>query len=219
MKLSILIAAFLASFSSFACNSSGPVCVGDIVFPDLFANDVIDGARVKAVNMTTGKFIVLSLGRNSDGRLYQYDLSDLSIPKGCLDNVCVGAHVYPDSFSNTVTAGAKVKAINHFKNKVTLISQGRNSDGKLYRLSTSGLSRTKGCLSQICVGDRVFPDNFSSNLVDGAKVLAINYQTKTFTVISDGQNGDKKLYRYLANRLFIIFECNDYTEAERNNSN
>lgn len=129
-----------------SCSADG-ICPGQTVYPDNFSEYVGDGAIVKAVNLYNNTIIVQSQGKNSDGQLYLVPTKELSITKGCLEGICVGDDVFPDSFSGSIhVKGTKVKAINFYKKIITVQDQGENSRGYLFRYPASKLSIINACI-------------------------------------------------------------------------
>lgn len=96
------------------------------------------------------------------------------------EKICPGDKVFPDTYS-THTLGAQVVAINP---KSKLITVKSNYTGKIDRLDLTRISIAKGCVGDVCVEDKVYPDSYSTH-TQGAEVLAINPQTKKITVKSN----------------------------------
>lgn len=98
------------------------VCVGDKVFPSDW--DHVYGGQVIAISMSDKKLFIKS---NSTGKNYFKPVSQLAVPKGCMQGYCVGQKVYPRTWTHSY--GGQIMAINKITSKFTVKS---NSTGKVY---------------------------------------------------------------------------------------
>jgi hypothetical protein len=114
--------------------------------------------------------------------------------KQCINNFCVGDSVIPD---NAVSGSAPVLAINAEKNQCVLNKARIGTSA--YFVRCDQLSVKKGCLNDICVGDKVIPYNATSG---SAVINAINFVKGRYTV-NLKWIGSKWL-RYKADQLTVI---------------
>lgn len=145
-------------------------CVGDEVIPDTYNQGT---ARIKAINFSKETLTTLGNFSTTYGR---YTERDVAQTKGCLGSICVGQKVIPNTYNQGV---ATVKAINFAKQTFTTMGNFSSTYGRYQDIK---LAETSGCLSGICVGDRVLPRTFNQGY---AVVKAINFLTGEFTVMGN----------------------------------
>ncbi|CBW26370.1 putative exported protein [Halobacteriovorax marinus SJ] len=205
MKLALLtFALFTLGSQAFACIdiNDNKICRGDTVYPDSW--DHSRGGVVKAINPHTQKMTVKS---NNTGDTFRFRANEVSLALGCLENVCVGDKIYPDSWDHS--RGGVVKAINPHTKKMTVKS---NNTGDTFRFFEEEVSIGRGCIEGICVEDTVLPDSW--NHTRGGVVKAVNPYTKKITVKS---NNTGNTFRFTAYVLAVLDECLDYDNSQRYN--
>lgn len=194
-KISAILITF-ASLSAFAC-PTGEICRDSKVIPE----DYIKGhAIVKAVNASSQVATVLG---NYSSNYHRYSVNQLALTSGCLGRVCAGDRIIPDAYSK---GDAQVEGINTYSNKLTVLG---NYSSNYDRYEEREIAKKSGCLMGICVGDKVFPDEYSKGY---ANVVGINIHKKTFTVLG---NYSSKYDRYRFDSLALVEECLEYDSSAR----
>jgi ribosomal protein L24 len=176
------------------------VCVGDKVYK---GTEFSQGARVLALNPNSRTATVQSIYA---GNLVKSDVSSFDLVSGCIRNICVGDKVYKGT---QFSQGAMVISINPGRNTATVQSV---YAGNLSTTEITSLEVTHGCIDGICVGDVVYK---GSTYSQGARVLAINYYSRTVTVQSVYAGN---LATENPRDLDVTDYCNDYDERIRRSS-
>lgn len=172
------------------------VCVGETIFKDDMYRS---GARVVAVNPKQGTVVVKSV---YSGSLEVENPLNLSLPNGCVNNICVGETIFKgDHYKN----GATVVAVNKGNKSLVVRS---NYNNNLFGESAKIVDVTKGCIEGICVGDTIFK---GTDYKEGAKVIAIN-KRRGMAVIRSNYSGN--IFVESARDLDIADMCLDY-DSER----
>jgi hypothetical protein len=171
MKNLIPVLMFILSQQAMACISvgNGAICVGDTVFK---GSSYSQGAIVVGENQYAQQVTVRS---KASGNLNLENIRDLDITSGCLGQVCTGDKVLKGS---SYSQGAMIVGINYFNQTLTVKSV---ASGNLAVEQLQDLDLTRGCIDDVCVGDRVFK---GSSYSLGADVVALNYGRSTLTVKS-----------------------------------
>jgi hypothetical protein len=174
----------LGTMTSFACTEE--LCIGTRIIPEGYTHGYADVVSYDSVK----RFYTVK-GNESTG-YHLVTIRAISMMTGCLDNICVGDKVIPDSY----TFGyATVKGINH--SLQTIVLQGSHSSIYHRKLSLE-LAQTKGCLHGICVGDKVLPNNYTEGY---AVVNAINFTNSTVTVLG---SKSKSYHKYMTQALTVL---------------
>lgn len=134
------------------------------------------GARVVAINKFTNSAVIRSV---KNGNLFVENINGLMIAKGCVRDVCVGDVVYKGS---EYTLGAKVLAVSRISRTAAISSI---KSGALFLEDALQLYTSKGCISDVCVGDVVFK---GSEYSLGARVVGLNTELNKATVMSIRSN-------------------------------
>jgi hypothetical protein len=91
------------------------MCVGDSVIPDEYDHNY---AVIKGLNRYSHKYTIAAKGSS---RYYRFKKNEISTTQGCLDGICVGDKVFPDSFSHNY---AIVVAINPYTRDIVSRAKG-----------------------------------------------------------------------------------------------
>lgn len=150
------------------------VCVSDKVFPKSWGHEY--GAQVLAINYAQSKLIVKS---NSSGSVFVLTLNDVMLSDGCVDQICVGDKVFPLSWGHDY--GAQVIATDSQYGSMVKVKS--NSSGSIFDVEIDNLALPHGCLSGVCVGQRVYPRDWGHAL--GAEVIAISARQGIFIIKSN----------------------------------
>lgn len=171
MKKLLVLSLALITQQGLACIqvSNAYICAGDTVFK---GSSYSQGATVVAENQYSQQVTVRS---NVSGNLALENVYDLDVTQGCLGEVCVGEKILKGS---SYSQGANVVGINYSRQTLTVRSL---VSGNLAVENLNDLEVTRGCIENLCVGDRVFKGTSYSQ---GADVQAINHYKRTVTVRS-----------------------------------
>jgi hypothetical protein len=173
------------------------MCVGDRVIPSNYSAGY---ASIIAINTYKKTFTVK--GNYSDN-YSRYSAQSLATLSGCYRGVCVGENVIPSDYSNGY---ATVIAFNPVSRVFTVKGNYSSTYGYYER---GKLAREKGCVSGICVGDQVFPDDYTAGY---ATVVAVSRENRTITLRG---NYSSSYGRYSPERLAILKACEDYDADAR----
>ncbi|MBD63582.1 MAG: hypothetical protein CME62_00105 [Halobacteriovoraceae bacterium] len=174
---------FTAENLSVAYGCIASVCVTDKVFPENWDHAL--GAQVLAQNSIKQTLIVKS---NQSGSVFSFSVDNLLLGDGCVNAMCVGDHVYPLNWSHAL--GAEVIAmsdVNDTRRSEMVFKIKSKQSGSVFSFSRDNLAVTRGCHDGFCVGQRVYPRNWSHSL--GGTILALHKRQGVF-VVKSNQSGN-----------------------------
>lgn len=194
-----LLAALVSAQQALACvgHEDFLICPGDTVYK---GSEYSRGGTVVGINPYRNTATVRSI---NSGNVFEENVADLDVAKGCVGPVCVGKRVWKGS---EYSRGAVVRGVNPYHRSATV--QSINSSN-YFEESIGDLAVSSGCLYGVCVGDKVYKGNDYSR---GATVVGINFYASSVTVQSIN-NGS--VFEEDPRSLDVTNACNEYDDYTR----